>query len=195
MAAINLVEIGKRDLWSNNDGARWALFAIFILIILIVIGGTLKVNKKRTTNGLQPIYGTRWMTPPSYNQSQTQYDQPANGGGDVPTNYVPTYTERANDQDMGYYDNNGEFHPNPNVKNFQSHNDSSFVAHPPESHNRSYSTSNGVALDDLDEDLTRPTFRSNDVSPPAGPPPNVEPSHAANQTTNPSEHTATPSRN
>ena len=76
------VILHRRDAWGGDTwasgGARWAFFAIFIVLILIVIFGTLRVNKKRSRQGVQPLYGTRWMTPPSYRQSQTQYDQPDN---------------------------------------------------------------------------------------------------------------------
>lgn len=157
---VDINEISKRDLWSNNEGARWALFAIFVVIILVVIGGTLKVNKKRTSSGMQPIYGTRWMTPPSYNQSQNQYQQPRNGGADVPTNYVPTYTAEANEQDMGFYDNLGNFHANPNVKTgpFQFNNDNDAVTHPEQAHQRSYLNADGATINNDDLELTRPLY-------------------------------------
>lgn len=58
------------------------------------------------------------MTPPSYIQSQGQYNQPNQNlrDPDVPTNYVPAYTAEATDYDMGYYDNTGKFHANPHAK-------------------------------------------------------------------------------
>ncbi|CCE78690.1 Piso0_000718 [Millerozyma farinosa CBS 7064] len=107
----------KRD-WNYDSltaagSARWAFFAIFIILIIIVIIGTLRVNKKRAKHGIDPLYGTRWMTPPSYIQSQSQYNR--SHGGDsmsVHNNYVPTYTAEATENDMGYYDSNGKFHPN-----------------------------------------------------------------------------------
>lgn len=116
------------DSWSSGTGgARWAFFAIFIILIIVIIFGTIRVNKKRSKRGVQPIYGTRWMTPPSYVQSQDQYGNTihhGSGNGNANTNgngngrtdtYVPTYTAEATDYDMGYYDNNGVFHPNPNA--------------------------------------------------------------------------------
>ncbi|KAG5422125.1 hypothetical protein I9W82_001219 [Candida metapsilosis] len=127
----------KRDwddgYWSNSGGARWAFFAIFVVLIIIVVLGTIRVNKKRAQHGEQPIYGTRWLTPPSYRQSQTQYHQPDHvRDPDLPSAYVPTYTATANEYDMGYYDANGNFHPNPNAK--------SALQHPPETHQRTGST-------------------------------------------------------
>ncbi|KAI5950474.1 hypothetical protein KGF57_004289 [Candida theae] len=117
------------DYWSGSDGARWAFFAIFAVLIIIVVLGTIRVNKKRAQHGEQPIYGTRWLTPPSYRQSQTQYHQPDHiRDPDLPSAYVPTYTATANEFDMGYYDSNGTFHPNPNAK--------SALQHPPETHQR-----------------------------------------------------------
>jgi len=117
------------DYWSNSGGARWAFFAIFVVLIIIVVLGTIRVNKKRAQHGEQPIYGTRWLTPPSYRQSQTQYQQPDHvRDPDLPSAYVPTYTATANEYDMGYYDSNGNFHPNPNAK--------LALPHPPETHQR-----------------------------------------------------------
>ena len=74
-------------------------------------------GQEKARQGLQPVYGTRWMTPPSYGQSQHQYDQPDHRRDpDLPSAYVPTYTATANEYDMGYYDANGVFHANPNAK-------------------------------------------------------------------------------
>ena len=54
------------------------------------------------------IRGTAWMTPPTYRQSERAY----NGNGQHAEDYVPEYTETANEQDLGYYDERGEFHFN-----------------------------------------------------------------------------------
>lgn len=121
--------------WSG--GARWAFFAIFIVLIIIVILGTLRINRARSRQGIQPIYGTRWMTPPSYYQSQDQYNQPTRREPDMPNVYVPTYTEHAGEYDMGYYDNQGVFHPNPNAKD---------PTIPPPSHTRTGSGMDGVPI-------------------------------------------------
>ncbi|ODV81171.1 uncharacterized protein CANTADRAFT_25396 [Suhomyces tanzawaensis NRRL Y-17324] len=135
----------KRRLWSTNGvlisgSAKWAFFAILIVLIIVVILGTLRVNKRRSKFGAQPLYGTRWMTPPLYRQSQTQYNQPNRRDPELPSAYVPTYTATANETDMGYYDAHGEFHPNPNAK-------SATVIPPPEAHHRQNSTtSNGVPI-------------------------------------------------
>ncbi|CAI5758043.1 unnamed protein product [Candida verbasci] len=115
--------------WTNSGGARWAFFAIFVVLIIVVVLGTIRVNKKRSMQGMQPIYGTRWMTPPSYRQSQNQYQQPDHvRDPDLPSAYVPIYTATANEYDMGYYDQDGTFHPNPNAK--------SPIQHPPDAHKR-----------------------------------------------------------
>lgn len=187
-------QITKRDLWGLNEGARWAFFAIFIVIILLAILGTMRVNKKRSGHGLQPIYGTRWMTPPSYIQSQTQYNQPSRRDETMPDSYVPTYSEQANEQDMGHYDNQGNFHANPNAKAstpFRFNSDSDSVTHPDATHNRTGSTTDGVPINELpthneeDEDLadiSRPvgppprTTTTESFAPPTGPPPSGEPS-------------------
>lgn len=127
--------------------------------------GTFRVNKKRGSNGLQPLYGTRWMTPPSYVQSQSQYNQPTsrNHTSDQPANYVPTYTETANDQDMGYYDENGQFHENPNVKpSYNFDNENPIINEPV--HQRTTSQTDGVPIQPIEEDL-------DDLVRPTGPPP------------------------
>ena len=159
------------------------IFAIFVILIIIVLLGTLRVNKKRARQGLQPVYGTRWMTPPSYGQSQHQYDQPDHRRDpDLPSAYVPTYTATANEYDMGYYDANGVFHANPNAK--------SPIPQPPKVHQRSESTTvtdenshntpGGAPIaSNLPHDLTGNNQHVDDndsigdfYRPPQGPPPN-----------------------
>lgn len=138
------LEAYKRDYYIGSEwggGARWAFFAIFLVLIIIVIVGTLRINRKRTRQGIQPIFGTRWMTPPSYLQSQGQYNQPTRRDPDMPHAYVPTYSERANDNDMGYYDASGMFHPNPNAKG---------PLLPDAVHQRSTSNADGIPLADYD---------------------------------------------
>ncbi|EMG50536.1 RCR1 Protein RCR1 [Candida maltosa Xu316] len=173
-----LISLGRRDwndgtYWSNSGGARWAFFAIFVVLVIIVLLGTLRVNKKRARHGLQPVYGTRWMTPPSYRQSQNQYQQPDHRRDpDLPSAYVPTYTATANDQDLGYYDTTGQFHPNPNAK--------SPIPHPPEVHQvnpRGTEEGNGPsAASNLpselhDENESDDRSIDNLYRPPPGPPP------------------------
>ncbi|KAK6884664.1 Protein RCR1 [Candida tropicalis] len=119
MAYVNLENRDDWDdsVWSNSGSARWAFFAIFVVLIIIVLLGTIRVNKKRARQGLQPMHGTSWMMPPSYRQSQNQYHQPDHvRDPDLPSAYVPTYTATANDMDLGYYDADGQFHANPNAK-------------------------------------------------------------------------------
>lgn len=99
---------------SDMDGSgwvwgRWILFVIFLICIIAVGLGTARINRRRRTLGQAPIRGTAWMTPPSYRQSQRQYNGPQRG---VVEDYVPQYTETANEQDLGYYDAQGEFHLN-----------------------------------------------------------------------------------
>ncbi|KAI5952498.1 hypothetical protein KGF54_003365 [Candida jiufengensis] len=171
----------KRDwgdnYWENSNSARWAFFAIFIVLVIIVILGTIRVNKKRSQHGQQPLYGTRWMTPPSYRQSQNQYDQPDHlRDPDLPSAYVPTYTQHANEFDMGYYDSSGTFHPNPNAKNA--------LQHPPATHQRHGSNSSSSGDNNLNNgsggatnlpsDLEGQNHSNDDIgdiSRPVGPPP------------------------
>lgn len=152
---------------SWTGGARWAFFAIFLVLIIIVVLGTMRVNRARSRQGVQPIYGTRWMTPPSYFQSQGQYNQPTQRDPDMPNAYVPTYTATANEYDMGYYDATGNYHANPNAKE---------PAIPDPVHQRTTSNADGIPLGNYDytgtshpatvTDEHNETFRR-----PTGPPP------------------------
>ncbi|CCF58853.1 hypothetical protein KAFR_0F02560 [Kazachstania africana CBS 2517] len=87
---------------------RWFLSIVFVLVFLSIIFMAVRANKKRINRGEAPIRGTSWLTPPSYRQSERQYSSSAGEYED----YVPTYTEQANENDLGYYDERGEFHLN-----------------------------------------------------------------------------------
>lgn len=91
--------------WSS--GTRWAFFALLLIAIALTILGTLKINRNRLRRGIAPLYGTTWLTPPAYRRQPEPNNQET---------YVPTYTATANEADMGYYDQQGNFHQNPNVK-------------------------------------------------------------------------------
>ncbi|GCE99650.1 hypothetical protein ZYGM_000697 [Zygosaccharomyces mellis] len=99
-----------RDFYDdNNDSwnwARWCLFIIFVLAIVIFIISIFGLNRRRSQTGRAPIRGTAWITPPSYRQSQREHHRENH------SNYVPQYTATANENDLGYYDENGEFHLN-----------------------------------------------------------------------------------
>lgn len=102
--------LSKRWYYSSNgwgSGARWAFFALFGVAFIIAIMSMIFVNRKRLRRGVAPIYGTSWITPPAYR---------ANVNNNMPENNVPTYTAQANEADMGYYDQHGNFVQNPNVK-------------------------------------------------------------------------------
>lgn len=83
--------------------ARWIVLAFLLIVFSLLIVSTIRVNRRRRQQGRLPITGTSWLTPPSYTQTQQQQQQP----------YVPQYTEQANPNDAGYYDNQGNFHANP----------------------------------------------------------------------------------
>lgn len=91
--------------------ARWIFFALFIIALLLLFLSAIRINKRRGQQGIQPMRGTAWMTPPSYQQQQPPRQEP----------FVPPYTEQANDQDMGYYDNQGAFHVNSKAKDAPSY--------------------------------------------------------------------------
>lgn len=97
---------------SLTKSQKWAYFGIVIGIVgftlLVAVLGIFLSNIKRIRSGRRPVYGTSWLTPPSYWQSQRDYNT---NRGEEPTEYVPTYSEQPNeDVDLGYYDERGEFH-------------------------------------------------------------------------------------
>lgn len=99
------------DPWGSNSWrwGRWILFVIFVAFILILVISTARVNRRRYVRGEAPIRGTSWLTPPSYRQSERQY---VGNTQRAVVDYVPEYTEEANENDLGYYDERGEFHTN-----------------------------------------------------------------------------------
>lgn len=163
----------KRDDFDGGSwtgGARWAFFAIFAVLIIVVVIGTLRVNRNRARLGHEPIYGTRWMTPPLYLQLQGQYNQPTRRDPDMPNVYVPTYTAHANEYDMGYYDAQGNFVANPNAKD---------PAFPEQAHQRTHEVGDGVPASDLHllEDVARPVRPSYDRPPDDGVPAGQDAGH------------------
>ena len=86
-------------------GILLGLVGIFFLLLII---GAFCTNIKRLKMGRQPVYGTSWLTPPSYWQSQHDYNT---NRGEEPDEYVPTYSEIPNENlELGFYDDRGEFH-------------------------------------------------------------------------------------
>lgn len=92
---------------------RWILFVLFVAGVLLLIICTARVNRRRRALGEAPIRGTAWMTPPSYRQSEQQYHGTTQAHVE---DFVPEYTENVADNDLGYYDERGEFHPNGKVE-------------------------------------------------------------------------------
>ncbi|CEP24494.1 unnamed protein product [Cyberlindnera jadinii] len=102
---------------SSWEWARWIFFVLFIIALIALLMTAFRINRRRGRQGIAPIRGTAWMTPPSYYQAQnTRQDA-----------YVPPYTEQTNDQDMGYYDNQGVFHMNDKVRQAPSYHLSTLV--------------------------------------------------------------------
>lgn len=99
------------DPWGSTSWrwGRWILFIIFVAFILVLVISTARVNKRRFIRGEAPIRGTSWLTPPSYRQSERAYVGTTQR---AVVDYVPEYTEEANENDLGYYDERGEFHSN-----------------------------------------------------------------------------------
>ncbi|CEP63943.1 resistance to Congo red protein LALA0_S09e05974g [Lachancea lanzarotensis] len=90
--------------------ARWVLVVFFVFALAALGLTAIRINGRRMKLGQRPIIGTAWFTPPSYRQSERQYRGSTQ-------DYVPPYTETANENDMGYYDNEGNFHLSSKVEN------------------------------------------------------------------------------
>ncbi|GMM58319.1 Rcr2 protein [Maudiozyma humilis] len=99
------------DPWGSSSWrwGRWILFVIFVAFILVLIIATARANRNRYVRGQAPIRGTAWFTPPSYRQSEREY---VGNSQQHVQDFVPQYTETANENDLGYYDERGEFHSN-----------------------------------------------------------------------------------
>lgn len=96
-------DLVRRDwYYSSNGGARYAFLAFLVAVVVVVLLTTCIINVRRIKAGRRPIV-SRYLAPPSYIQSQREY----NGGQQQ---QLPTYTEEANPmQDVGYYDEHGNF--------------------------------------------------------------------------------------
>lgn len=94
---------------SSWQWGRWILFVLFIVGIFVLFIFTVTTNRRRRYMGQAPIRGTAWMTPPSYRQSEQEYH---GNSQRVVEDFVPEYTQEANINDLGYYDERGEFHAN-----------------------------------------------------------------------------------
>ncbi|GMM41047.1 hypothetical protein D499_0AO00150 [Hanseniaspora uvarum DSM 2768] len=97
---------------------KWSLFAIFIILMVLLVVATLRANYNRIRHGRQPIRGTGWFTPPSYQQSEREYNHDDGIHVDRHNNRrqreenIPKYTEEVGEEDLGFYDTNGVFHEN-----------------------------------------------------------------------------------
>lgn len=94
---------------SSWQWGRWILFVLFLVGFLAFLIFTITTNRRRRAMGQSPIRGTAWMTPPSYRQSEQQY---IGNSQRVVDDYVPEYSAQTNNNDLGYYDQRGEFHRN-----------------------------------------------------------------------------------
>lgn len=83
------------------------LLVIIIVIFILCIASLCTTSRRRVRQGREPIYGTAWMVPPSYGQSQQQYAgaaPPYQPGGDrydadgnwIGDNYQNSYGQQQN---------------------------------------------------------------------------------------------------
>lgn len=80
--------------------------ACLIAVGIIAILSIRWYSSRQVRRGEQPVPGTGWMVPPSYYQSQRQYNQPSHPADGPP---VPPYQSEPGAHDAGYYDANGHF--------------------------------------------------------------------------------------
>ncbi|ODQ48239.1 hypothetical protein PICMEDRAFT_16049 [Pichia membranifaciens NRRL Y-2026] len=101
-------ELERRDydgFYGNSNPGRYAFFAFFAAAFIIFIVMICTVNARRLKSGRAPVISS-YLSPPSYHQSQAAY------GGETAATNLPTYTPAPNaQQDVGYYDKNGNFIP------------------------------------------------------------------------------------
>ncbi|QLG71886.1 hypothetical protein HG535_0C02360 [Zygotorulaspora mrakii] len=156
--------VKRADYWDDSgwEQGRWILFVVFAVALLMLILYTRMANRRRVLRGQAPIRGTAWISPPTYRQSQTQHNR---GTGDPAEDYVPEYTERANNQDLGYYDQNGEFHLNSKVEYQAPPSLSRRGSESSESIERPQPAVTRVPTDDMDLDFRR--YRPTTAPPPA----------------------------
>ncbi|ANB15216.1 Rcr2p [Sugiyamaella lignohabitans] len=106
-------ELERRQFFCNtwngvcvNSGwgtwGRWVLLAAIIVVFIILALLMRAYSSRRVRSGKAPVAGTGWMVPPSYYQSQQQYD---NQGPPA----APPYNPNLGHGDAGYYDNQGNF--------------------------------------------------------------------------------------
>lgn len=104
------------DGYGGSGSAPWTRYLYIIFIIVGFFVFLMAANAFRIRRGGRPIRGTGWAAPPSYFQSQLRENGEAHRRrqqNEGPP--VPLYTEDVNNMDAGYFDDNGIFHPNPNL--------------------------------------------------------------------------------
>lgn len=117
-------------------------------------------SAKKVRHGEQPLPMTGWMVPPSYYQSQQQYNQPTNNEGPP----VPTYNQQPGEQDAGYYDSNGNFISKQEQSDMP-------AAHFRQDNNDTAAIPEGDAAGYYRPPAGPPPGMNDNYSPPPGPPP------------------------
>lgn len=139
---------------------RWVLLGVLVAVAIIALLLIRWYSSKKVRHGEHPLPMTGWMVPPSYYQSQQQYNQPTTNDGPP----VPTYNQQPGAQDAGYYDSSGNFISKQENDDF------------PPAHMRPDNTGNtdipqGDAADYYRPPAGPPLGTDTNYSPPPGPPP------------------------
>ncbi|CCD25940.2 Rcr1p NDAI_0G01640 [Naumovozyma dairenensis CBS 421] len=99
----------------SGEFGKWfgvAIAGIVGAVLLIIIVFSI-INSIRNRRKERPITGTSWI--PTYNVPST--DTTFKNCRDE-EDFVPQYTERVNMNDLGYYDERGDFHRNEDVRTY-----------------------------------------------------------------------------
>lgn len=154
---------------------------MFILSLLLMCMS----SRRRARHGRQPIYGTAWMIPPTYHQSQQEYSQQSYGGAPAAPPYGASGYPVEN---PGHYDTHGNWVPAYNggaapggygdasMNGGVSQHNSGPVQQPPQTQQAQYEYNNGNENNYDNNTSTHNTGNANEVSehtyaPPPGPPP------------------------
>ncbi|CDO94857.1 unnamed protein product [Kluyveromyces dobzhanskii CBS 2104] len=98
--------------YSNGNSWQWGRWLLFGLLIVMVLAMVFSLNARRRRRGSQPIVGTSWLAPPpSYGQSSRNEANYNPNNPQMTQQPLPLYSENVNQNDMGYYDNEGKFIP------------------------------------------------------------------------------------
>lgn len=139
---------------------RWILMGCLIALGIAMLVFVRWFSGQKVRHGQQPLPMTGWMVPPSYYQSQQQYNQPTNGDGPA----LPLYNQQPGADDAGYYDSHGNFISKQETDNFP-------PAHMRPDNTQTSTEAEGDAAGYYRPPPGPPPTTGDNYAPPSGPPP------------------------